>query len=162
MHVISTGFSNLNSSIIWLQLLSMHSYSPEMFLKFISSTNPDGVVSMIFIHSIRIFFFFFYWILSLFILEILSPFPVPPPEIPYLFSPPLASMRVFPHPPTHSCFSVLVFPYTGALSLHRTKGLFSHWCPTRPSSATYVAGAMSPSMVFLGWWFSPWKLWGVW
>ena len=33
--------------------------------------------------------------------------------------------------------------------------------PTRPSSATYAAGAMSPPpYVFFGWWFSPWKLWG--
>jgi hypothetical protein len=28
-----------------------------------------------------------------------------------------------PPPTTHSCLSVLAFPYTGASSLHRTKGL---------------------------------------
>jgi hypothetical protein len=34
--------------------------------------------------------------------------------------------------------------------------LSSHWCPTRPSSATYA-----PCVVF-GWWFSPWELWRYW
>jgi hypothetical protein len=37
-------------------------------------------------------------------------------------------MRVLPYPPTHSCLTALVFTYTGALNLHRTKGLPSHWC----------------------------------
>jgi hypothetical protein len=37
-------------------------------------------------------------------------------------------MRVLPHPFTYSCLSTLTFLYlyTGALSLHRIKGLFSH------------------------------------
>jgi hypothetical protein len=35
------------------------------------------------------------------------------------------------------------------LSLHKTKGLSSHSCPTRQSSATYKAGAMSPSLYTL-------------
>jgi hypothetical protein len=43
----------------------------------------------------------------------------------------------------------LAFPYTGALNLHRNKGFSSHWCPTRPSSATYAAGAMGCSMCTL-------------
>jgi hypothetical protein len=45
-----------------------------------------------------------------------------------LFPPPLASMRMFTHPPTHSCLHALKFPYTGTLSLHRTESLSSHWC----------------------------------
>ena len=56
----------------------------------------------------------------------LSPFLVPPPETPYPVPSPPASMRVFPHPPTHSHLPALAFPYTGTLSLHRTKGLSSH------------------------------------
>jgi hypothetical protein len=48
------------------------------------------------------------------------------------------------HLPTHSHLS---FPYTGVLSLHRIKGLSSHWCQIRP--ATYAAGAMGPSMCTL-------------
>jgi hypothetical protein len=47
-------------------------------------------------------------------------------------------------PPIHSCLPALAFHCIGLSNLHRTKGLFSHWCPTRPSSATYAAGAMGP------------------
>jgi hypothetical protein len=35
-------------------------------------------------------------------------------------------------PPTHSCLTALAFLYTGASSLHRTKGLTSQWCQIRP------------------------------
>ena len=42
------------------------------------------------------------------------------------------------HPPTHSLLPFLAFPYTGASNTLRPKGLFSHWCPTRPSSATHA------------------------
>ena len=60
------------------------------------------------------------------------PYPIPPPSV---------------HQPDHSRFPVLAFPYTGASSLHRNKGLSSHWWPwAKPSSATYKAGAMGPSM----------------
>jgi hypothetical protein len=62
---------------------------------------------------------------------------------------PRASMRVFPYPPTHACFVALTFLYTEALSLHRNKGLSSHWCQTRTPSATYVAGTMGLSMCTL-------------
>jgi len=44
----------------------------------------------------------------------------------------------FTHIPTHSHLPALTFPNTGASSLDRTKDLSSHWCPTRPSSATYA------------------------
>ena len=56
----------------------------------------------------------------------LSPFPGSLLETPYSIPPPSASMRVLPHPPTHSCLPTLAFPYTGASSLHRTKDLPSH------------------------------------
>jgi hypothetical protein len=59
------------------------------------------------------------------------------------------------HPPTHSHFTVLTFSYTGALSLHRTKQLSSHWCVMRPSSA------IIPCELF-GWEYSPWELCGFW
>ena len=76
-----------------------------------------------------------------------SGFLSPKPPIPSHFP---ASMKAFPHPLT-LCLSALAFPYTGTSSLHRTKGLSSHWWPTRPFSATYSAGAMSPTMCTL--WF---------
>ena len=65
-----------------------------------------------------------------------------------LLSAPLlpASMRVFPHPCTHSHLTALAFPYTGASSFQSTKGLSSHLCQISPSSATYAAGVMDPSM----------------
>jgi hypothetical protein len=64
--------------------------------------------------------FFFNWSFYLFAFPLLSHFPVSPLEIPYhLLSPP-ASMQVLTHPPTHSFLLTLVFPYTGASSLHRT------------------------------------------
>jgi hypothetical protein len=56
----------------------------------------------------------------------------------------------FPCSPTHPLLlSGPGFPHTGAYSLHRTKGLSSHWCPTRPFSAAYATGAMSPNMCAL-------------
>jgi hypothetical protein len=65
---------------------------------------------------------------------------IPPPSLCFSEAAPL---------PTHSCLTAWACPYTGALSLHKTKGLPSHWCLTRPSSATYVAGAMDSSMCTL-------------
>jgi len=68
--------------------------------------------------------------------QMLYPFTVSPLETPYLHRPPTASMTVLPHLPTHSCLPTPAFHYTGASSLHKTKGLSFHRCPTRPSSAT--------------------------
>jgi hypothetical protein len=51
------------------------------------------------------------------------------------------------HQSTQSRFPILAFPYTGASSLHKTKSLSSHWCPTRPSSTTYSDGDMGSSLV---------------
>jgi hypothetical protein len=73
------------------------------------------------------------------------PHPIPPPLCLYEGAPP------FIHP---LCLTALASPYPGASRLHRTKDLSSRWCPTRPSFATYVAGAMSPSLYTL-WWFPP-------
>ena len=51
--------------------------------------------------------------------------------------------------PTHSYLPALAFLYTGALNTLRPKVPLLPRCPARPSSATYVAGAMSPSMCTL-------------
>ena len=61
------------------------------------------------------------------------------------------------HQPTDSYFLTLAFPYTWAYNLHRTKDLYSHWWPTRLSSATYAAKAMSANMCFL-WSFFAWQI----
>jgi hypothetical protein len=55
----------------------------------------------------------------------LSTFLVSPLVAPIL-SPTSCSYRVLPNPPTHSHIPALAFPYTGALSLDRTKDLSSH------------------------------------
>jgi hypothetical protein len=91
-----------------------------------------------------LFFFFFpflYLHLKCYLL-----FQSPTPEIPYPIPPPHTSMRVFPCPPTLSCFSALSFPYTEVSSLHRTKGFTSHCWPTRGSTTTNTTGAMGSSM----------------
>jgi hypothetical protein len=80
----------------------------------------------------------------------LFPFLVYPQEAPYPILPPPASMRMLPHPGIYSCPTGLTFPYTGVSSLHRTKvSPLIDVHPTRPSSTTYVAGAMGPSMCIL-------------
>jgi hypothetical protein len=81
---------------------------------------------------------YFHWLFYIFIFWMLSLSPAFPPQAPYLLP-----------SPTHSCLRVLEFPYAGSSSLHRTKGLPSHWCQIRPSSATYAARATGPSMCTL-------------
>ena len=60
-----------------------------------------------------------------------------------------ASMWVLHHPSIHFCLHILAFPDTGASNALTPKHHSSHWCPTRPSSATYAAGAMGCSMCTL-------------
>ena len=93
---------------------------------------------------------------SLFTFQMVSPFQA--------FSP----GKLLSHPP-YPCFYEGFLPPTQpvlppcpgipiqrASNLHRTKCLSSHWCSTRPSSATYVAGVMGPSMYTL--WLVVWSL----
>ena len=57
-----------------------------------------------------------------------------------------------PHPasqPTHCHCLALSFPCTGADDLRKTKGLYFHWWPTRPSFATYSVAAMGPSLCII-------------
>jgi hypothetical protein len=82
-------------------------------------------------------FFFLKFLLDiLFIFQMLSPFLISPlkPTIPSLLP-----LLINPRTPVS---------YTGTLSLHRTKVLSSHWCLTRPSSATYASGAMGSLHVY--------------
>jgi hypothetical protein len=76
----------------------------------------------------------------------LFPFPVSPSAIPLSHPPPTASMRVLPHPPLPHCPGI---PLHWASSLHSTKDHSFHWCPTRPSSATYATGVTGASMCTL-------------
>ena len=90
-----------------------------------------GLVFCIYIYLI--FYLFTFLMLSPFLVSPLKPYPIPPSPA---------------YQPTQSYFPVLAFPYTRASSLLGTKGLASHLCPTRPSSATYEAWAMSPTICF--------------
>jgi hypothetical protein len=104
----------------------------------------------------------FYWLSYLFTFQMLSHFMVPLPGNPLSHPSSPCFYEGVPHPPTLSCLPTLTFPYTGSSSFYRSKGLFSHWFPTRPSSVTYVAGAMgvhTPCVLF-GSWLNPWELWG--
>jgi hypothetical protein len=85
----------------------------------------------------------------------LSPFLISHPKAPYPIPPPPN------HQPTHSCFPVLAFPYTGASSLHRIKAP----PPTdvrqgRPLLHMQLEPWIPPRVLF-GWWFIPWELWGI-
>jgi hypothetical protein len=73
------------------------------------------------------FSFFFNRIFYLFIFPSLSLFPLhkPPLQTPYPILPSPCFFEGAPLP-THFYLPTLAFPYTGALSLHRTKGLSSH------------------------------------
>jgi hypothetical protein len=54
------------------------------------------------------------------------------------------SKRVLHHPTKHS-HPIIILSW----DFHRTKGLPSHWCQIKLSSATYAAGAMGPAMCIL-------------
>jgi hypothetical protein len=92
-------------------------------------------------------FFLFYWIFYLFTFQILFPFlhPSPKPSIPFPL-PLLLLACCLIHPPIPTS-PLSNYPTLGHPSrLHKTKGLSSHWCLTRPCSGTHVS-----SGVLVGW-----------
>jgi hypothetical protein len=104
------------------------------------------------------FFPFFYWIFSLFTFQMLSPFSISPPQPPYPMPPPPASMRVFPHLPTHPLSS----PHPGiplhwGIKLSQDQGPL---LPLMPDKAIFCY-ICDFSYVLFGWWFSSWELWRV-
>jgi hypothetical protein len=102
--------------------------------------------SQLFLHSTTgeslFFLFLFYWILSLFTVHVLTPFLgslLPRNTLPH---PPFPCFYEGVPPPTHSYLPALRSLTLGhLLRLHRTKDTPPP-CMTRPSSATYAAGAM--------------------
>ena len=85
--------------------------------------------NMVQIKKLQLWKYIFYFKLDIFFIFISNviPFPSFLVESPYPIPPLPTSMRVFLYSPTHSCLPDLAFPYTGALSLHRTKGFSFHW-----------------------------------
>jgi hypothetical protein len=93
---------------------------------------------------------YFLLIILLFKFQMLSPrFLASPPQIPDPILLPFVSKRLLPNPPIHSRLTLLAFPFSVASGLQRTKHLPSHCCQMRPSSSTYVAGAMELLMYTL-------------
>ena len=90
----------------------------------------------------------------------LSRFPLQKPPIPPLF-PMLLWGCLLPHPPTHTHLPALAFPYTGTLSLPRTKGLSCHWCQSDPLLHMRLEPWIPPCVLF-GWWLSSWEFWRYW
>jgi hypothetical protein len=84
--------------------------------------------------------FFFIYVSNVF------PFPGLPFRNPHSIPPSPASMRVLPHLPIHSHLPAMALSYTGVWNTLRPKDHSSHGCPSRPSSATYVAKALGLSM----------------
>jgi len=97
---------------------------------------------------------------------------IPFPSLPsaYPLSHPPSSMRVLPHLPTHSCHTILAFPFAGSSSLQRTKGLPSHWCQMLCYICSWSHGSLHVfslvgGLVLVSLWRSGWLilllfLWG--
>jgi hypothetical protein len=88
-------------ALLWV---SFESFLPAAFRRrgrafCLSSTMPAWMLPCSHLDDNGLTSFIFNWMISLFTLQMLSPFQVSPPETPYP-TPPPASMRVLPHPPT--------------------------------------------------------------
>jgi hypothetical protein len=100
------------------------------------------------------------WIFSLFTFQMLFPFPISPRD-PLFHPPPPAFYEGVP-PPTHSHLPTLASPTLGHQAFTEPRASPPNWCQTRPSSASYAAGAMGRSMCTLWLVVSPWELCGGW
>ena len=144
------GVSDIKMIDLWNALFIHHKYNYQPIRKEMNTETFWWIMSIYTLYSIYLFIIylsiylfiynFSFQIFSLLTFQMLSPFLVSSPEIS------LALPPTFPHQHCYPHFLVLAFLYHGTSRLHRTKGLSSHWCPTRPPSAIYAAGAMGPSM----------------
>jgi hypothetical protein len=82
--------------------------------------SPDTVFSILLISMQKENIFNINFLLDIVFIYISNVIPFPGFPSENLISPPCA------HQPTHSHFLALAFPYSGALNLHRIKGLSSH------------------------------------
>jgi hypothetical protein len=76
------------------------------------------------------FLFFYLLIIYLFTFQMISLFPVTPPQIAHpipLYILPFSSMKMPLHAPTYSHLTALAFSFTGSSSLQMIKDLLSHW-----------------------------------
>jgi hypothetical protein len=90
----------------------------------------------------NIYFLYFYWLFYLFTIKMLSPFSFPSTKLLSKSSHHCFFDGLLPH--THPLLpTAIALPNIGSLSLHKIKGLPSHWCQIRQPSAKYASGAMS-------------------
>jgi hypothetical protein len=124
-------------TIRFLRTVAMDSYEALCKCWEQSFASPSN---LFFLSAWCIFNFFFFFLFIRYFLYLhfkcypLYSFPLRKPPI-------LSLLPLLTNPP-YSHFPVIALFYTGALSLYKAKSLFSHWCPTRPSSVTYAAGAI--------------------
>jgi hypothetical protein len=98
----------LRPSSSWHAFISLMGSPMENYTNLLNSRNLRSKCSS------KIILAFFFCIFSLFTFQMLSPFMVSP-QAPYPIPPPPT------YQPTHSCFPVLAFPYTGVSNPHSTK-----------------------------------------
>jgi len=159
-HLLSSEFLTLTilTDVAWnliVILICISLMTKDVEHVFMCFTTIFKFYDPLFVYIVNLCFYF-YCIFYVFIFQMRSPYPVPPSPI----SPPSSSMRMLPLPPTHSYFNILVFPYNGKMSLHRTKGFSSYWFETMASSAICELESRVTSCVLFGWWFSPWEFFG--
>ena len=118
------------------------------------SCMQQNAASCVCIQSVRLYLFKKI-LLDIFFIYISNVIPFPSfPSKNTLFLPPFPCSRTHPLPLPRT-----VCPLYRGLEQHRTKGLFSHWWPTRSSSAAYAW--VGPLCIFFDWLFSPRELRGA-
>jgi len=109
---------------------------------------PQSCFDFYFPDNYELWTFLFYWLFSLFTFQMLSSFTISPPQTPSLIPHNPCLYEGAPQPTCPISPQCPSIANTGSLSLHRTKGLPSHWCQIRSSFTTYAAGAMGPLHVY--------------
>jgi hypothetical protein len=115
-----------------------------------SAGNQTGGFSLL-LCFFSFFFFIRYFLYLHFKCYLLSWFP--------LWKPPITTAPPPADQATHSCFPVLAFPYTGALTRPRASSPIDVQ-QGHPLLHMQLEPWVPPCVLF-GWWFSPWELWGL-
>jgi hypothetical protein len=116
-----------------------------------------SILSLQFFYTGTILYFFLIYfflliipLFHLFTSQIISHFPVTPPQTPPSHIHPLCPLLCVHEsalpPPILSHPTTPVTHYAGASNFHKTKGLLSHWFQARQPSATCVSGVMDSSL----------------
>ena len=118
-------------------------------IEHLKSHSPSGTILPLF------FFLYVFFLLDIFFIYISNvfPFSISPSKTPYPNpSPPPATMRVLPHPPSHFHLPARAFPYTG------------HWSPSSPKFTPPTDVQQGHPLPYM-WpesWFPQYVLFGSW